>query len=533
MTSSRPGSVIRKAALYVGVSTDEQAERVYSLRDQQARLEAWCVREGVDIAGVWVEDGASAKTFERPVWSRLLAVAEAGRVPPFDGVIVVKWDRFSRDATGALGMIRRLDARGITVQAVEQPIDASVPEQLLMQVLYVAAPEVENRRRSLATKAGMRRAMLEGRWMHAPPAGYRRGRDERDRYRIVPDEAPPAGAGQASLIARAFRLAATTDRAMEDIRRELRAAGLRVGRMQFTNLLRNPVYAGRIVVPPWGGEPGVEVAGLHEPLVSAEEFAAVQQRRFGARDGRSVPRRRLVPEIPLRGHLLCPTTGARLSGSGSRSRAGHQLWYYHGTGAGAYRVRASTVHEAFGAWLDAVRLAPEVAALLRAVADERAAASATAARTRLDAARTRHEEAEAKLLAVDLRWLDGELAPDTYERLTRHLRGARDAAAAEVAEASAQTDGETSERVRFAADVLERLPEVWAAAPVAAQDALAGSMWPSGLTFDGAGFRTSPEDDLIGLLGDVRAENRDARASGEGGRPVWLLRLDLNQRHLD
>lgn len=97
----------------------------------------------------------SAKTFDRPAFQKLLAYIRANR-STVDTLLVVKWDRFSRDATGALGMIRMLDELGVEVQAVKQPIDRNVPEQLMMLTIYVAAPEVENRRRSLATKRGMR-----------------------------------------------------------------------------------------------------------------------------------------------------------------------------------------------------------------------------------------------------------------------------------------------------------------------------------------------------------------------------------------
>ncbi len=475
---------IRRAALYVRVSTDEQAERGFSLRDQQARLDVWCAREGIEVAGVWIEDGASAKTFERPQWRRLLAVAESGRTPPFDAVVVVKWDRFSRDATGALGMIRRLDARGVVVQAIEQPIDPAVPEQLLMLAIYVAAPEVENRRRSQSVKAGMRRAMKEGRWMHAPPAGYVRGRDAGDRYLIVPGP-------MADVVREAFRRAGETDEPMESIRRSLATAGLAVERNRFTRLLRSPLYTGRIVIPAWGGEPETEVAGLHEPLVSAEAFAAVQVRRFGRRDGRSVARRRHVPELPLRGHLLSPTTGERLTGSGSRGRNGSRVWYYHGRGAGAYRVQAREVHDAFGSYLRAVRLAPPVAALLRALADERGASGREARRRRIAAARVALDAADAKLLAVDTRYLDGDLDRDSRDRLLSHYRAARDAATVALADAAESSESEP-EHLRYAVAVLERLPDVWAGASGEARDALAGSIWPSGLTFDGERCRTAP-----------------------------------------
>ena len=503
---------MRRAALYVRVSTDEQAERGYSLRDQEERLRTWCAREGVDVAGVYVEEGASAKTFTRPQWTRLLASVETGRVSPVDAVLVVKWDRFSRDATGALGMIRRLDARGVAVQAIEQPIDTSVPEQLLMQVLYVAAPEVENRRRSLATKAGMRRAMSEGRYVNVPPKGYRRGRDAQDRYLIVPG--PDAGH-----VREAFRLAAETTRSMESILLDLRKAGFACSKNQFGLMLRNPLYAGRIVIPAWGADAERDVAGVHEPLVEEAVWARVQRERFGRVDCRSQSRRRLVPELPLRGHLLCPRSGVRLTGSRSKSRGGHHVWYYHGQGSGVYRVRADVAHAAFAAHLAGVRMAAPVATLLRALADERGEAGATSRRRALASARTALDAAERKLLDIDTRFLDGDLDRESRDRLLTHFRAVRDVARETVADAAlVETDG--PEHLRFAVAVLERLPDVWEGSSPEARDALAGSMWPSGLVLDGTSYRTASGDDLIGLLVGVRAENGSARPSRKSGRPI-------------
>ena len=218
--------------------------------------------------------------------------------------------------------------------------------------------------------------------------------------------------------------------------------------------------------------------------------------------------------------LLCPRTGARLSGSGSRSRHGYRVWYYHGQGAGAYRVQASAVHEAFLAHLSSVRLAPPVAALLRAVAAERAVASAADHRAREHAASERLHAADAKLLSVDLRFLDGEIDAESRDRLTRHLREVRDDARDELASLHGGSAAEAV-ALRFAVDVLERLPDVWARSPVEARDALAGSIWPSGLTFDGSGFRTPAGGDLIGLLCGVRGETTDARAMEVAGRPMW------------
>ncbi|ULT38442.1 hypothetical protein KRR40_25355 [Niabella defluvii] len=55
-------------------------------------------------------------------------------------------------------MISLLRHFGVEPQAVEQPLDLSVPENKMMLAFYLAAPEVENDRRALNVFNGMRRA---------------------------------------------------------------------------------------------------------------------------------------------------------------------------------------------------------------------------------------------------------------------------------------------------------------------------------------------------------------------------------------
>ena len=47
-----------RAALYVRVSTEEQAEEGYSLAAQKSILSDYCIAEGWDVSGVYEDDGA-------------------------------------------------------------------------------------------------------------------------------------------------------------------------------------------------------------------------------------------------------------------------------------------------------------------------------------------------------------------------------------------------------------------------------------------------------------------------------------------
>ena len=211
-------SLASRAYLYTRVSTSEQADRGYSLRDQETRLREHCRQRRIEVVAHF-QDDASAKTFERPAFRRLLARIRSNRGEA--GLLLfVKWDRFSRDATDALAMIRKLEDQGVIANAIEQPIDVSVPSQRMMLAIYVMAPEVENLQRSLATKQGLRRAQREGRWTTTSPKGYRRAHDDRDKSILVPCEQT------APLVQEAFYLAATTRLPLEQIRKGLGSEGL-------------------------------------------------------------------------------------------------------------------------------------------------------------------------------------------------------------------------------------------------------------------------------------------------------------------
>jgi site-specific DNA recombinase len=172
---------MRNAVLYIRVSTDEQADKGYSQRDQQERLQRYCDYHGINIIESIFEDH-SAKTFNRPQWIRLLQELKRKKKRP-DYILFTKWDRFSRNTGDAYGMINLLNSLNIDPQAVEQPLVLTIPENKMMLAIYLAAPEVENDRRALNTFHGMRRARKEGRVMGFAPYGYvNRSKEDGKKY---------------------------------------------------------------------------------------------------------------------------------------------------------------------------------------------------------------------------------------------------------------------------------------------------------------------------------------------------------------
>ena len=58
--------------LYKRVSTDDQADRGFSLQHQEKVLNDYCNLRGYNIIDTYTED-YSGKTFDRPEWKKLMA----------------------------------------------------------------------------------------------------------------------------------------------------------------------------------------------------------------------------------------------------------------------------------------------------------------------------------------------------------------------------------------------------------------------------------------------------------------------------
>ncbi len=159
-----------RAAIYCRVSTDDQAEHGTSLNDQQSRAGAYCDREGWAVAGLFVDDGVSGATTDRPELNRLLADA-ARRT--FDRVVVTDPDRLSRDLVDGLVIERKLAAFGVEVVYLVQPSMSTLERQIRGVIA-----EEERRKIRERTSRGLRAVAAAGHWPGGPPPyGYRIARN--------------------------------------------------------------------------------------------------------------------------------------------------------------------------------------------------------------------------------------------------------------------------------------------------------------------------------------------------------------------
>ena len=163
---------IRKAALYLRVSTTRQAEGEVSIPSQRDQAHSYCEREGLAVVAEFVEPGRSATDDRRPAFLEMIDRA-CDPDHPFDVIVVHAFSRFYRDGAEMELLIRRLRKHGVTLESISQPTrDDDPAAQMLRQVIGIFDEYTSKENGRQVTRA-MKENARQGFWNGAtPPLGY-------------------------------------------------------------------------------------------------------------------------------------------------------------------------------------------------------------------------------------------------------------------------------------------------------------------------------------------------------------------------
>ena len=512
---------MRKAIIYVRVSTDEQSEKGYSLGHQEERLRNYCKLQNIEVVSFYKEDH-SAKTFERPAFTQLLSFIKKHK-NTVDLLLFLKWDRFSRNAGDAYGMINQLNRLGVEPQAIEQPLDLNIPENKIMLAFYLAAPEVENDRRSLNVIAGTRRAMKEGRYCTWAPIGYKNIRTEENRPIIVP-------ADDALLVRWLFEEVAKQENNVMDIWREASKKGLRVSKSNVFLMLRNPIYMGKINISAYKDEPATQVKGIHQPIVSEGLFYVVQD----ILDGRK-PNHPSVhtgkDELPLRGFLKCHKCGNKLTGSASKGRSS-RYFYYHCTSKCGERYKAELLNKEFLKELKKVTPDEEDILLFETIASDYYKKAGNAKSVNVKEVDDVIEKHRTRITNALRRMSDEEISPAEYRdiknmyepEIEKLLKKRQDVSSVDenlIAYITTVTQG------------LRNLPKYYQTASLTTKQRIIGSMYPEMLIFENGAYRTARINEAVRLIckpDKALKEHKKGMALKNESHSNWVVRPGFEPR---
>ena len=506
---------MQRAIIYTRVSTDEQ-NKGYSPEDQKLKLLKYCQDNQIEVEAIYHDD-ASAKTFERPEWKKIVSWIKSNP-RKVNLLLFIKWDRFSRNAPEAYEAIRLLNSMHVEPKAIEQPLDLRIPENKLMLAIYLAAPEAENDRRALNVLAGMRRAKMEGRWLGRSLRGYRNARDARNKPIMI-----PSGDKDQALVEEAFSLFATGIYNIEEVRIMLKRKGLQCNRNSFWMLLRNKGYIGYVFVPETPEESSKWVKGMHEPIIDELTFEIVQDILEGRK--RKVPNTYMTvkEEYPLRGYLSCPRCGGKITASASKGKSGRKFHYYHCTKGCKERNSAEKVNNQFLKLLESLRpndAAQEVYLLLL---KERFKSEAKNSEHKKKLALTEIEKQNTRLNRLKNLMLDDELSAQEFKEMKSEIVSEIEKLNSVVNNSNEISECEFQD-IQECFEHLKKIEKLYSASDLEVKQRMVSVFFTENLIFENDAFRTPKLNSALELIVSNSGLSRVLnKKSGSNFEPLSLM----------
>jgi site-specific DNA recombinase len=478
---------MKRAALMARVSSDEQAKG-YSLDVQSEALEKYCIRNDIEIVYSFREDH-SAKNFDRPAFKEFMEHAKRKK-GGIDLLLFTSWDRFSRNIMDTYGVIEKLKKMNIVPQAIEQPIDLTIPENKAILAMFLVIPEIDNDRRSIKTRGGINAALKAGRWCRKAPYGYKNTRDDLNKPLIVPNE-------QAKDILWAFEQI-LKGRSQREIQRELNLRGCSIQRNALGNALKNPIYMGKIEVPAYERDPYQLVEGVHEGIIPEKLFYQVQDALNG-----NMPKKRLSKTsrnevLPLRGILKCSKCEAKLTGSRSRGKLGTRYAYYHCNKCGNERYRADKINDLMKEVLNSIQLDNDLNSIIDALGQGLIHSNGKDRKVKIAKLESIVSKQRERITRLQDNLADGVISSEDYVCMRGRYTAEKEEAATELKRLK-QDDGENEALLRKVVGMINKFGTYYEKSDGDGKLQLLGSIFPEMIEFDGNKCRTPSINEGLAL----------------------------------
>lgn len=159
-----------RCAIYIRVSTTEQAMEGYSIGEQKERLEQYSSAMQWTIMGEYIDPGYSGSNMNRPELNRLIS-----EVKNYDVILVYKLDRLSRSQKDTMFLIEDVFLKNdIAFVSMNESFDTGTPFGRAAIGLLATFAQLERENIKERMSMGMKGRARKGYWKGTsrPPIGY-------------------------------------------------------------------------------------------------------------------------------------------------------------------------------------------------------------------------------------------------------------------------------------------------------------------------------------------------------------------------
>ena len=151
----------QRAALYCRVSTADQ-----SCARQERDLTAFADRAGYEVVGIFKETGSGVR-LDRAERRKVMALAQARQI---DAVLVTELSRWGRSTTDLLATLKELEARRVSVVALNgMTFDLATPHGRMLATMLAGIAEFERELIQERIRSGIAAAKARGKRLGRQP----------------------------------------------------------------------------------------------------------------------------------------------------------------------------------------------------------------------------------------------------------------------------------------------------------------------------------------------------------------------------
>jgi len=327
-----------RAAIYVRVSTEEQAREGFSISAQKSECLKHVDLKKYDLYDIYIDDGYSAKDMKRPALQRMVGDMEKRLI---DIVIFWRLDRLTRSVKDKSVIFEKFEKYNIDFKSIKEEYDTTTAAGRMVLNIMVSIAQGERETIGERVYMGMEHKVLTGKRNGAiAPIGY----DWID-GKLIPNQ-------EADFVRRLFKMY-QNNHGIQKIAEKLNEEGKPFNVTTIHYILTNHQYCGK---NRWnwrskGQRTHKEIItdGEHEPIISEEEFDRVQE----IMNRRKKRGKAATSDFPFTGIMKCGKCGADMVGASRQQKQRRYKFYRcsgnvnYGNKCGMPRVSEVAVTNAF------------------------------------------------------------------------------------------------------------------------------------------------------------------------------------------
>lgn len=490
---------MKRAVIYVRVSTEEQAKHGYSLGQQAQECIDFADKNGYEVAEIFTEEGESAKNLVRTELKKLFTYCAKNK-QKIDGLIFWRWDRLSRgEQTDYYKLFKFFKVNNITPLSVREN-NEDTPEGELLRWITQGTSRYEWRKIGDRTKLGLKGAMLRGRWVSLAPVGYLNDPEpNREKNKsLIPCPV------NAKHIKKIFELFNTGLYTKTEILSEVKKDGFRTNDMKnaVDRILRRHIYRGYVDNKALK-EP---VKGIFEPLIDDKTFYRAQELFEGKKS--KIIECPLNKEdklaFPLKKFIKCPNCGRNLTASLSKGNGG-KFPYYHCYNVNCnkkFRMTKTQLETDFLEHLSEITPRQEIIEIMRKMSKEIYKSEISTRLKRDKQFRSELEALELKKKRLMDKYVDDMISKEDFDAMNARLIADISKFKAEICLNEIPKD-DFEKCLNYCCDSIAHLNELWNGGDADFKYKLQSIIYPRGLTYDKNIFRTTHKSLLIQELESI------------------------------